>query len=167
MYLNRNFFLKTVFSPIKYSSKVQIPKKLYILEHNNKIFVHLLRPRFQLTGPQPVEQLQVVNVSSSQVWLRWMVQASRHAAISHVHVSLLPSDGSEARTVILNASSTEHSFRSAHNTLSTAGCSTASCHSVLVWECCFYLLLNTKVVLELEEVKLKIDVLGLNKKKNV
>lgn len=62
-------------------------------------------------GPQPVEQLQVVNVSSSQVWLSWLVQAARHAAISGVRVSLWPSDGSEARTAVLNTSATEHTFR--------------------------------------------------------
>lgn len=64
-------------------------------------------------GPRRVEQLQVVNVSSSQVWLSWLVQAARHAAVSRVHVSLLPSDGSEARTAVLNTSTTEHTFRSA------------------------------------------------------
>lgn len=64
------------------------------------------------TRPRQVEQLQVVNVSSSQVWLSWLVQAARHAAVSRVHVSLLPSDGSEARTVVLNTSSTEHTFSS-------------------------------------------------------
>uniref|UniRef100_A0A668A7E5 Sushi, nidogen and EGF like domains 1 n=1 Tax=Myripristis murdjan TaxID=586833 RepID=A0A668A7E5_9TELE len=50
------------------------------------------------TRPRRVEQLQVVNVSSSQVWLRWLVQAARHAAVSQVRVSLTPSDGSGART---------------------------------------------------------------------
>lgn len=63
-------------------------------------------------GPRRVEQLQVLNVSSSQVWLRWLVQAARHAAVSQVRVSLMPSDGSGARTALLNASTTEHSFRS-------------------------------------------------------
>uniref|UniRef100_A0A3Q3WAJ4 Sushi, nidogen and EGF-like domain-containing protein 1 n=1 Tax=Mola mola TaxID=94237 RepID=A0A3Q3WAJ4_MOLML len=60
--------------------------------------------------PRRVEQLQVVNVSSSQVWLSWLVQAARHAAVSRVHVSLLPSDGGKARTAVLNSSTTEHSF---------------------------------------------------------
>ncbi|XP_047442765.1 sushi, nidogen and EGF-like domain-containing protein 1 isoform X2 [Mugil cephalus] len=64
------------------------------------------------TRPRPVEQLQVVNVSSSQVWLSWMVQAARHAAVSRVHVSLAPSDGTETRTAVLNASTTEYTFRS-------------------------------------------------------
>uniref|UniRef100_A0A3B4VL62 Sushi, nidogen and EGF-like domain-containing protein 1 n=1 Tax=Seriola dumerili TaxID=41447 RepID=A0A3B4VL62_SERDU len=64
------------------------------------------------TRPRRVEQLQVVNVSSSQVWLSWLVQAARHAAVSRVHVSLLPSDGSEARTAVLNTSTTEHTFSS-------------------------------------------------------
>lgn len=59
-----------------------------------------------------MEQLQVVNVSSSQVWLSWLVQAARHAAVSRVLVSLLPSHGSEARTAVLNTSTTEYSFRS-------------------------------------------------------
>uniref|UniRef100_A0AAQ5XT91 Sushi, nidogen and EGF-like domain-containing protein 1 n=1 Tax=Amphiprion ocellaris TaxID=80972 RepID=A0AAQ5XT91_AMPOC len=53
------------------------------------------------TRPRRVEQLQVVNVSSSQVWLTWLVQAARHAAVSRVHVSLLPSDGSEARSIFM------------------------------------------------------------------
>uniref|UniRef100_A0A3Q4H8C9 Sushi, nidogen and EGF-like domain-containing protein 1 n=1 Tax=Neolamprologus brichardi TaxID=32507 RepID=A0A3Q4H8C9_NEOBR len=60
--------------------------------------------------PQPAEQLQVVNVSSSQVWLQWLVQAARHAAVSRVHVSLLPSDGREGRTAVLNTSTTEYTF---------------------------------------------------------
>ncbi|KAE8294410.1 Sushi, nidogen and EGF-like domain-containing protein 1 [Larimichthys crocea] len=64
------------------------------------------------TRPRRVEQLQVINVTSSQVWLSWLVQAARHAAVSRVHLSLLPSDGSEARTVVLNTSTTEHTFSS-------------------------------------------------------
>ncbi|KAM8874516.1 sushi, nidogen and EGF-like domain-containing protein 1 isoform 2-T2 [Spinachia spinachia] len=64
------------------------------------------------TRPQPAEQLQAVNVSSSEVWLSWLVQAAHHAAVSRVHVSLTPSDGGEARTAVLNASATEHSFSS-------------------------------------------------------
>ncbi|XP_069006982.1 sushi, nidogen and EGF-like domain-containing protein 1 isoform X4 [Embiotoca jacksoni] len=64
------------------------------------------------TRPRRVEQLQVVHVASSQVWLSWLVQAARHAAVSRVHVSLLPSDGSEARTAALNTSTTEYTFSS-------------------------------------------------------
>uniref|UniRef100_A0A665UQD8 Sushi, nidogen and EGF-like domain-containing protein 1 n=1 Tax=Echeneis naucrates TaxID=173247 RepID=A0A665UQD8_ECHNA len=66
------------------------------------------------TRPRPVEQLKVVNVSSSQVWLSWLVQAARHAAVNRVHVSLLPSDGNEARTAVLNTSTTEYTFSSLH-----------------------------------------------------
>ncbi|CAL8252359.1 unnamed protein product [Merluccius merluccius] len=62
------------------------------------------------TRPRPVEQLQVVNVSSTQVWLRWLVQAARHAAASQLRVSLLPSDTSGPRTALLNGSITEFSF---------------------------------------------------------
>lgn len=51
-------------------------------------------------------------MSSSQVWLQWLVQAARHAAVSRVHVSLLPSDGREGRTAVLNTSTTEYTFRS-------------------------------------------------------
>lgn len=54
----------------------------------------------------------MVNVSSSQVWLRWLVQAAHHSAVSRLHVSLLPADGREARTVVLNMSTTEYTFRS-------------------------------------------------------
>ncbi|XP_028259487.1 sushi, nidogen and EGF-like domain-containing protein 1 isoform X2 [Parambassis ranga] len=64
------------------------------------------------TRPRRVEQLQVVNVSSSQVWLSWLVQAALHATVSRVHVSLLPLDGSEARTAVLNTSTTEYTFSS-------------------------------------------------------
>ncbi|XP_055363642.1 sushi, nidogen and EGF-like domain-containing protein 1 isoform X2 [Betta splendens] len=64
------------------------------------------------TRPWRVEELQVVNVSSSQVWLSWLVQAARHAAVSRVLVSLLPSDWSEARTVVLNTSTTAYTFSS-------------------------------------------------------
>ncbi|XP_041862481.1 sushi, nidogen and EGF-like domain-containing protein 1 isoform X2 [Melanotaenia boesemani] len=64
------------------------------------------------TRPQRVEQLQVVNVSSSHVWLSWLVQAARHAAVNRVHVSLLPSDGSKARTAVLNTSTAEYTFSS-------------------------------------------------------
>lgn len=66
---------------------------------------------FPVLGPPPAEQLQAVNVSSSQVWLSWLVQAAHHAAVSRVHVSLTPADGGEARTAVLNASATEHTFR--------------------------------------------------------
>lgn len=64
-----------------------------------------------VAGPPPVEQLQVVNVSSSQVWLSWLVQAAHHAAVNRVHVSLSPLDGSEARTAVLNISTTQYTFR--------------------------------------------------------
>ncbi|XP_038138318.1 sushi, nidogen and EGF-like domain-containing protein 1 [Cyprinodon tularosa] len=64
------------------------------------------------TRPPRVEKLQLVNVSSSHVWLSWLVQAAHHAAVSRVHVSITPSDGTEALTVALNASITEHSFSS-------------------------------------------------------
>uniref|UniRef100_A0A3P8ZN67 Sushi, nidogen and EGF-like domains 1 n=1 Tax=Esox lucius TaxID=8010 RepID=A0A3P8ZN67_ESOLU len=64
------------------------------------------------TRPPRVEQLRVVNVSSSQVWLRWLVQAARHAAVSQVRLSLVPSDSGGARTALLNASTTEYAFSS-------------------------------------------------------
>uniref|UniRef100_A0A3B3UY66 Sushi, nidogen and EGF like domains 1 n=1 Tax=Poecilia latipinna TaxID=48699 RepID=A0A3B3UY66_9TELE len=64
------------------------------------------------TRPQRVEKLQLVNVSSSQVWLSWLVQDAHHAAVSRVHVSLMPSDGTEPLTVVLNSSVTEHTFSS-------------------------------------------------------
>ncbi|KAG9341579.1 hypothetical protein JZ751_019092 [Albula glossodonta] len=64
------------------------------------------------TRPRKVEQLQVVNVSSSQVWLRWLVQVAHHSTVSQVRVSLTPSDGSGTRTALVNASTTEYSFRS-------------------------------------------------------
>uniref|UniRef100_A0A672SV00 Sushi, nidogen and EGF like domains 1 n=1 Tax=Sinocyclocheilus grahami TaxID=75366 RepID=A0A672SV00_SINGR len=60
------------------------------------------QPAFALirTRPRKVEQLEVVNVSSSQVWLRWLVHVGRHAAISQVRVSLVPADGSGPRTAV-------------------------------------------------------------------
>lgn len=65
------------------------------------------------TRPRRVEQLQVANVSTSQVWLRWLIQAARHAAVSQVLVSLLPSgNDSEAHTAVLNANTTEYTFSS-------------------------------------------------------
>ncbi|XP_036374730.1 sushi, nidogen and EGF-like domain-containing protein 1 [Megalops cyprinoides] len=64
------------------------------------------------TRPKKVEQLQVVNVSSSQVWLRWLVQVGQHSAVSQVRVSLAASDGSGTRTALLNTSVTEYSFSS-------------------------------------------------------
>ncbi|XP_067085594.1 sushi, nidogen and EGF-like domain-containing protein 1 [Osmerus mordax] len=64
------------------------------------------------TRPRRVEQLQAVNVSSSQVWLRWLVQAAHHAAVSQVRVSLVPPGGSGARTALLNTSTTEYTFSS-------------------------------------------------------
>ncbi|XP_024857944.1 sushi, nidogen and EGF-like domain-containing protein 1 isoform X2 [Kryptolebias marmoratus] len=64
------------------------------------------------TRPQRVEQLQVVNVSSSQVWLSWLVQAAHHATVSRVHVSLVPSDGSKTQTAALNTSTAEYTFSS-------------------------------------------------------
>lgn len=77
-----------------------------------RLWIHAQISLCFCVGPRRVEQLQVVNVSSSQVWLSWLVQAARHAAASRVHVSLLPSDGSEARTAVLNTSTTEYTFRS-------------------------------------------------------
>lgn len=54
----------------------------------------------------------MANVSTSQVWLRWLIQAARHAAVSQVLVSLLPSgNDSEAHTAVLNANTTEYTFR--------------------------------------------------------
>ncbi|KAJ7993401.1 hypothetical protein DPEC_G00272060 [Dallia pectoralis] len=64
------------------------------------------------TRPLRVDQLRVVNVSSSQVWLRWLVQAARHAAVSQVRLSLVPLDGSGARTALVNTSTTEYAFSS-------------------------------------------------------
>ncbi|XP_060723740.1 sushi, nidogen and EGF-like domain-containing protein 1 isoform X1 [Tachysurus vachellii] len=64
------------------------------------------------TRPRKVDQLQVVNVSSSQVWLQWLMQAGWHAAVDLVRVSLVPSDGGGSRTAVLNATVTEYSFSS-------------------------------------------------------
>uniref|UniRef100_A0AAY4ES26 Sushi, nidogen and EGF-like domain-containing protein 1 n=1 Tax=Denticeps clupeoides TaxID=299321 RepID=A0AAY4ES26_9TELE len=64
------------------------------------------------TRPRKVEQLHVVNVSSSQVWLKWLLQADRHASVSQLRLSLTPSDSSGARTTVLNTSVTEYTFSS-------------------------------------------------------
>uniref|UniRef100_A0A8C7YEY0 Sushi, nidogen and EGF-like domain-containing protein 1 n=1 Tax=Oryzias sinensis TaxID=183150 RepID=A0A8C7YEY0_9TELE len=53
------------------------------------------------TRPPPVEQLQVVNVSSSQVWLSWLVQAAHHAAVNRVHVSLSQDWGTKTLVFLL------------------------------------------------------------------
>uniref|UniRef100_A0A8C2GT15 Sushi, nidogen and EGF-like domains 1 n=1 Tax=Cyprinus carpio TaxID=7962 RepID=A0A8C2GT15_CYPCA len=60
------------------------------------------QPAFALirTRPRKVEQLEVVDVSSSQVWLRWLVHVGRHVAVSQVRVSLVPADGSGPRTAV-------------------------------------------------------------------
>lgn len=76
-------------------------------------------------GPRRVEELQVVNVTSSQVWLSWLVPM---ATVDRVHVSLLPSDGSEAQTAVLNTSTTEYSFRSASAPNSSQTCSFTLVH---------------------------------------
>ncbi|XP_052455414.1 sushi, nidogen and EGF-like domain-containing protein 1 [Carassius gibelio] len=70
------------------------------------------QPAFALirTRPRKVEQLEVVNVSSSQVWLRWLVHVGHHAGVSQVRVSLVPADGSGPRTAVLNSSVTEYTF---------------------------------------------------------
>ena len=73
-------------------------------------------------GPRAVEQLAVVNVSSTAVWLSWLVQAARHAAATQLRLSLLPANASGARTALLNGSVSEFSFRS------VSGCR--------LWECC-------------------------------
>ncbi|XP_053708828.1 sushi, nidogen and EGF-like domain-containing protein 1 isoform X2 [Synchiropus splendidus] len=62
------------------------------------------------TRPRRAEQLHVVNVSSSHVWLRWLVQLARHSTVSRVHVTLQPLNGSDDQTVVLNSSTTEHTF---------------------------------------------------------
>uniref|UniRef100_A0A4W5KRE2 Fibronectin type-III domain-containing protein n=1 Tax=Hucho hucho TaxID=62062 RepID=A0A4W5KRE2_9TELE len=71
-----------------------------------------VRLSVSLSGPRRVDQLQVVNVSSSQIWLRWLVQAAHHAAVSQVRLSLVPSDGSGARTALVNTSTMEYAFSS-------------------------------------------------------
>ncbi|KAL2090413.1 hypothetical protein ACEWY4_015101 [Coilia grayii] len=72
------------------------------------------QPAFALirTRPRRVEQLQVTNVSSSQVWLRWLLRAAHHASVSQVRLSLTPSDGTATRTATLNASVTDYAFSS-------------------------------------------------------
>ncbi|KAM9479052.1 sushi, nidogen and EGF-like domain-containing protein 1 isoform 1-T1 [Salvelinus alpinus] len=64
------------------------------------------------TRPRRVDQLQVVNVSSSQVWLRWLVQAARHATVSQVRLSLVSWDGRGVGTALLNTSTMEYAFSS-------------------------------------------------------
>ncbi|XP_056460177.1 sushi, nidogen and EGF-like domain-containing protein 1 [Gadus chalcogrammus] len=64
------------------------------------------------TRPLAVEQLAVVNVSSTAVWLSWLVQAARHAAATQLRLSLVPADGGGARTALLNGSATQFSFSS-------------------------------------------------------
>ncbi|KAK1796779.1 hypothetical protein P4O66_009793, partial [Electrophorus voltai] len=72
------------------------------------------QPAFALirTRPRKVEQLQMVNISSSQVWLRWLVPGGQNAGVSLARVSLVPSDGSVPRTAVLDASVTEYTFSS-------------------------------------------------------
>lgn len=85
--------------------------------HNNsltctcRVFTRILFS-CSVSGPRKVEQLEVVDVSSSQVWLRWLVHVGRHAGVSQVRVSLVPADGSGPRTAVLNSSVTEYTFRS-------------------------------------------------------
>lgn len=64
-------------------------------------------------GPQRVEHLQVLNVSSSEVWLSWSlnIKTTRHAPVSRIRVTLTPEDGGQAHTVLLNANTSEHAFR--------------------------------------------------------
>uniref|UniRef100_A0A8C6TT76 Sushi, nidogen and EGF-like domain-containing protein 1 n=1 Tax=Neogobius melanostomus TaxID=47308 RepID=A0A8C6TT76_9GOBI len=65
------------------------------------------------TRPRRVEQLSVVNVSSSAVWLQWLLQAARHTTVSRVLVSVAPSGNhSEAVTAVLNGNATEYSLSS-------------------------------------------------------
>ncbi|KAA0713117.1 Sushi, nidogen and EGF-like domain-containing protein 1 [Triplophysa tibetana] len=71
------------------------------------------QPAFALirTRPRKVEHLEVVNVSSSQVWLRWLVQVKRHTAVHQVRVSLVPENGGRPRTATLNSNVSEYTFR--------------------------------------------------------
>nr|XP_057928912.1 sushi, nidogen and EGF-like domain-containing protein 1 isoform X3 [Doryrhamphus excisus] len=64
------------------------------------------------TRPRRAEQLQVVNVSSSQVWLRWLLKAARHTPLSRVRLTLSHSNGSEAHSAVLNATTSEYAFSS-------------------------------------------------------
>ncbi|XP_054644529.1 sushi, nidogen and EGF-like domain-containing protein 1 isoform X4 [Dunckerocampus dactyliophorus] len=64
------------------------------------------------TRPRRAEQLQVVNVSSSQVWLRWLLKAARHAPLSRIRLTLSHSNGSEAHSAVLNATTSEYAFSS-------------------------------------------------------
>uniref|UniRef100_A0A3B3QTF5 Sushi, nidogen and EGF like domains 1 n=1 Tax=Paramormyrops kingsleyae TaxID=1676925 RepID=A0A3B3QTF5_9TELE len=95
-----------------------IPGHLYnistfsVKRNNNSNDISQPAVAFIRTRPQKAEELQVVNVSSSQIWLSWRVQTAPHSAVSQVRVSLVPSDGGGAHIALLNASITEYSFSS-------------------------------------------------------
>ncbi|XP_077390200.1 uncharacterized protein sned1 isoform X5 [Festucalex cinctus] len=77
---------------------------------------HVSRPATALirTRPRRVEHLQVMNVSSSEVWLSWSLnlKTTRHAPVSRIRVTLMSEDGGQAHTALLNATTTEHVFSS-------------------------------------------------------
>ncbi|XP_072771226.1 sushi, nidogen and EGF-like domain-containing protein 1 [Nerophis lumbriciformis] len=61
------------------------------------------------TRPRRAELLQVVNVSSSQVRVRWMVKSTRH---SRTLLTLSLSDGSQHHSALLNSTTTDYTFSS-------------------------------------------------------
>lgn len=75
-----------------------------------------------VSGPRRAEQLQVVNITSSQVCVRWQVKAARHTTVSLLRVSVVPGDGSGGHSVLLNANATEHTFRSGAVPYVSTGC---------------------------------------------
>ncbi|XP_069053640.1 sushi, nidogen and EGF-like domain-containing protein 1 isoform X2 [Lepisosteus oculatus] len=78
--------------------------------HNNDI--SLPATTLTRTRPRRAENVQVVSTSSSRVSVRWSLHPGWHASVSQVQVSLTSPDGKGEESVLLNSSSSEHTFSS-------------------------------------------------------
>ncbi|XP_028650648.1 sushi, nidogen and EGF-like domain-containing protein 1 isoform X1 [Erpetoichthys calabaricus] len=64
------------------------------------------------TRPHKVEEFLVTNVSTSRVWMKWVLRQSKHSIADGFQISLKSAKSTEETSVLLNSSIKEHSIGS-------------------------------------------------------
>ncbi|KAG2462125.1 SNED1 protein, partial [Polypterus senegalus] len=64
------------------------------------------------TRPHKVEEFLVTNVSTSRVWMKWVLRQSKHSIVDGFRISLKSAKSMEEISVLLNASIKEHNIGS-------------------------------------------------------
>lgn len=62
-------------------------------------------------GPRPVEGFEIANVTASTLTVQWALHRLQHSSVSKVRVSIRQSGDLEGRTVELNSSVAQYTFR--------------------------------------------------------